>query len=84
MIPDDPEQYAGQTTVAVSDDGSFEILNLPPGGYTFFAVSARSALDPWDPDVRKALKASGKHVQLDSKEKATVELTVIPEPDEPL
>jgi len=84
MIPDDVEQYAGLTSAAVSDDGSFEMLNLPPGGYTLFAVSARSALDLWDPDVRKAVGASGKHVQLDSKEKATVELTLIPEPDEPL
>jgi hypothetical protein len=84
MIPDDPEQFAGSTSATVGDDDSFEMLDLPPGGYTLFAVSERSALDLWDPDVRKALRTSGKHLQLDPKEQAVVELSPIPEPDEPL
>ncbi len=84
IIPDDAEQYSGTTSAQVADDDSFKVLNVAPGGYTLFAVPARSALDLWDPDVRQALRARGKHLQLDSKEQATVELILIEEPDEPL
>jgi len=57
---------------------------MPPGGYTLFAVEDRSALDLWDPDVRQALRSLSEHVLLGPKKTATVELTVIKEPDEPL
>ncbi len=84
IIPDEPEKSSAHTSSQVSEDGSFELSAMPPGGYTLFAVENRSALDLWDPDVQWAFRASGRHVSLSAKETATVELSVIKEPDEPL
>ena len=84
IIPDDPEKSSARTSTQVTEDGSFELPAMPPGGYTLFAVENRSALDLWDPDVQRAFRSSGEHVSLSAKETATVELSVINEPDEPL
>jgi len=84
IIPDEPEKSSARTSSQVAEDGSFEITALPPGGYTLFAVENRSTLDLWDPDVQRAFRASGEHVSLDAKGAATVDLTVIKEPEEPL
>ena len=79
-----PEKSSARTSSQVAEDGSFEITALPPGGYTLFTVENRSTLDLWDPDVQRAFRASGEHVSLDAKGTATVDLTVIKEPEEPL
>lgn len=84
IIPDGSEHTTAPTSAEVGEDGSFEITGVPPGGYTVFAVERRSVLDLWDPDVQQVFRVSGEHVSLDKKGSATVELTVIKEPDEPL
>lgn len=84
IVSDEPEKNSARTSSQIAEDGSFDLLAMPPGGYTLFAVENRSALDLWDPDVQRAFRASGEHVSLDKKGSATVELTVIKEPDEPL
>ena len=84
VIPDKTDGYQYRGRLRLDTDASFTLPGMPPGGYTLYSVPAPDTFDLWDPQVRRALKASGKRVRLSAEDQVSVELLFIPEPAEPL
>ena len=78
----DGYQYRGRLRLGA--DASFTLPGMPPGTYTFYAVPFPETFDLWDPEVRRALGASGNRLRLSAEDEVTVELPYIPEPAEPM
>ncbi len=84
VIPDKTNGYQYRGRLRLDTNASFTLPGMPPGGYTLYSVPAPDTFDLWDPQVRRALKASGKRVRLSAEDQVSVELPFIPEPAEPL
>ncbi len=78
----DGYQYRGRLRLGA--DANFTLPGMPPGTYTFYVVPFPETFDLWDPEVRRALGASGKRLSLSAEDEVTIELPYIPEPAEPM
>jgi hypothetical protein len=76
-LPDSAGRFA---EVAASAEGTFTFLNLPPGSYRVVAFKrAQTGLEFRNPEVMRALEASGPAIHLTSgqKEHITVPLAKV-------
>jgi hypothetical protein len=82
LIPSDPQRVKALAKSVEATDGHFSFAGVPPGRYKLFAwedVDVNRAL--YDPEFRKQFEAKGQTVELDEKQKATVQLKAIPQPE---
>jgi hypothetical protein len=79
LIPD-AGSHAPRELIGVGSDGGFKREGIAPGRYTLYAVRRQEAFDFDDPEERRVLEPFAKRITLSKGEKATVELSFVPEP----
>jgi hypothetical protein len=80
LIPSDPKRAATLAKLMVAEEGGhFSFPALPPGRYKLFAWEEADPGDAlYDPEFRKPFEGKGETVDIAEKQKATVQLKVIP------
>jgi hypothetical protein len=80
LLPSDPQAVRTQTKMAMAGpDGRFAFPVLAPGSYKLFAweqVDMNAAM--YDREFRKPFEAKAQSVEVEEKQKATVQLQLIP------
>jgi hypothetical protein len=84
LIPDPPNRgrddlYDSKTTDPL---GRFSLLGLPPGDFKLFAWEQREGLSFTDPDFLKDYEDRGLRVHIEDKKQQSIQLQVIPAPDD--
>ena len=80
LMPSDPQAPRSQTKIApAGPDGHFAFPVIAPGKYKLFAweaVDTNAAM--FDPEFRKPFESKGQTVEVEERQKATVQLQLIP------
>jgi len=84
LPPDEEGRYQAEIYGTYTPEGTFDLNGIPPGVYTAVAAPSRDSFECSDPEVRRALRKLGKEVKLTASGSSSIELILVPEPDQPL